>query len=134
MAFENRIHFTYDGRAAGFDAIVVKHGGDIVGENTVWVEDGLVFVHSGKVDAFRDDYGHFAFLTRCGVPSVVMCESAGSQAGNGLNDCAMAGIFDQRKEKQFSGRDIVFKLDCAPLGCLVIESELCHVRASFLYP
>ena len=45
MAFEDGVHFADDGGAASFNTVERKHGSDVIGEDFVGVEDGLVIVH-----------------------------------------------------------------------------------------
>lgn len=45
VAFEHGVHLTDDGGAAGFDAVVGKHGVNVICEYFVRVDDVLVGVH-----------------------------------------------------------------------------------------
>ena len=87
MPLEDGVHLEDDGGAAGFDAVVLEHRGDVVGEDLVRVQDVLVVVHGEEVDAFgRDGEG--------GVGSRGAVEDAGTEIGDRLDDSGAAGGFD----------------------------------------
>ena len=45
VTFEDRVHFADDGCAAGFDAVEGEHGGYVVREDLVRVDNGLIVAH-----------------------------------------------------------------------------------------
>ena len=107
MAFENGIHFADDGCAAGFNAVEGEHGDDVVGEDFVGVDDGLMFVHGAEVDALGEDDEVGAFGAGGGIAGFFFAEGAGSDAGDGLDNGGAAGSFDVVEHDYLGDGDVV---------------------------
>jgi hypothetical protein len=106
VASEDGIHLSDDGRTAGFDPIEAKHGGDIVCENLVGVDDVLVVMHGREVDTLRYGGGDLGFDVGDGVSNLLHDNGAGADAGNELDDCRTTGGLDQVEHEHFGRRDV----------------------------
>lgn len=95
VGFEDGVHFTDGGGAGGLDAVDAPHGVDVVGEEPVWVDDGLVVVHGAEVDALGEDDGGLDGGAGARVAGFFLREDAGGKAWDGLDGGAAAGFFDE---------------------------------------
>lgn len=101
VAGEDRVHFLDECGAAGLDAVVSEHAGNVVREDFVRVDEVLVFAHSLEVGARGLDYRGSGFNAGRGVAEFFAVDGGGADPGNGLDDGGLGGGFDEFAERGF---------------------------------
>ena len=83
---EDGVELEDDEGAGGFDAVGEVHMVDTVCEELVRVQEALVGVHGGEVDALGDDDGQVGFDSRDGVAVLFGGVGAGVQVWDGADE------------------------------------------------
>jgi hypothetical protein len=112
------VHFANDGCTAGFDAVEVKHGDDVVCHDAVDVDDVGVFAHGDEVGAFGHDHGFF--VERVGV-------YGGGNAGDDVDGGEVGGGFDVVEHEELGGGGGELECDFAEGALAVVEDKVGYV-------
>ena len=115
VSLKHSIHFLNDGAAAGFDAVIGQHGGNVIGENFVRVEDVLVVVHSEEINTFGSD----GQVRGSGGWAV---EQAGADVRDRLDDGGTGGIFDVVEHDDFGDGGVELRSQLM-LYCVVASNR-----------
>lgn len=98
VAAEDGVHLAHDGGAAGLDAVVRQHGGDVVCEQPVGVQVVLVLVHGGEVDALGQHDARAGLGVGKRVVRLLGCKGAALDARDGVNGSRAAEGLDQGED------------------------------------
>lgn len=109
VAFEHGIHLADNISAGRLDAVELQHSVDVVGEEPVWVDGALVVVHGTQVYTRGHDDRCRSLGASDGAAHFFLRIGAGAKAGDGLDNGAATGAFDEIEHEQFRGRDLVLE-------------------------
>lgn len=110
VPLEDGVELEDDKGARGFDAVGLVRVVDAVRGELVRVEEGLVGVHGGEVDAVGVDEAGGGFFAGGGVFGFGGAVGGAVDAGDGLDDGGAADSFDEGQEQEFGARDVVFEV------------------------
>lgn len=104
---EDAVHFTHESGTAGFDPVVSEHSVDVVGEEPVRVDDGLVSVHGWEVNARGQDDRDAGFRAGGGRANFIIRVGTGAKVGDTLDNGCVTCVFYKVQDEEFGGEDVV---------------------------